>query len=106
MLKIKDNVDLKELEKFGFEIEQSYMYGEEEEDEKLPYLYARYEIKNHIMNYNVSQIILSPSLSCSEINRTLKMGCVLSKFEYESWRLFDDVLFDLIQAGLVEKVEE
>ena len=112
MLKIKDNVDLKELEKFGFKIEQSYMYDvkdeveDEVEDEKLPYLYARYEIKNHIMNYNVSQIILNPSLSCSEINRTLKMGCVLSKFEYESWRLFDAVLFDLIQAGLVEKVEE
>ena len=59
MLKIKDNVDLKELEKFGFKKESWF-------DNQIVY--------------------------------------VKSYEQYNTY--FDVTLYDLIQAGLVEKVEE
>lgn len=71
MLKIKDNVDLKELEKFGFE------YG--------------------IDNHYIKDISYSVTCFVSIENRQIWFGCteVISSLE---------ILFDLIQAGLVEKV--
>lgn len=71
MLKIKDNVNLKELEKFG--------------------------IKQYGQHYNAITKFSIPYLSIlNECGR--KIVC------YADEDL--DVLFDLIQAGLVEKVEE
>lgn len=78
MLKIKDNVDLKELEKFGF-------------DEYIEcYEYIKYDASFYV--YKDTRII---------------------KFDCSDWGLDKDngaeiiqVLFDLIQAGLVEKVGE
>ena len=78
MLKIKDNVDLKELEKFGF-----YKCVE-------CYKYDKYDTSFYV--YKDTRII---------------------KFDCGDWGLEQDngaevirVLFDLIQAGLVEKVGE
>lgn len=71
MLKIKDNVDLKELEKFG--------------------------IKQYGQHYNAITKFSIPYLSILN-ERGRKIVC------YTNEDL--DVLFDLIQAGLVEKVEE
>jgi hypothetical protein len=83
MLKIKDNVDLKELEKFGFKFievkrydEFEYFYEAEQDDETL-----------------------TVDLKDKSIYTTCH-----SQFGYTE-TIFD-VLFDLIQAGLVEKVEE
>lgn len=79
MLKIKDNVDLKELENFGFEL---YDIGLNE-----PYeVYKKY-IKNYtsIDIYNDGKIYFD-----NDENITQKI-----KEEY---------IYDLIQAGLVEKV--
>lgn len=83
MLKIKDNIDLKELESFGFsytnEYEQIYLLKENKDSA-------------------VDDCIL-----VHERNITLRVdnNCV---------PLFEDydltVLYDLIQAGLVEKVKE
>lgn len=80
MLKIKDNVDLKVLEKYGFEYE-----------ERTKCYYGGYSNRElHLRVYE------------DDINREIKM--------YEPFRDVNDEenniekLFDLIQAGLVEKV--
>lgn len=71
MLKIKDNVDLKELEKFGF-------------------------VKNNkSYNYNWKGFVV---MFVHEDRRIYKYLDGYTDPDY-------DVLFDLIQAGLVEKVE-
>jgi hypothetical protein len=76
MLKIKDNVDLKELEKFGFV---------ENDDEYYYYFENEYYITYLCVDYK---------------------GMILTDFViYESViEPMVDLLFDLTQAGLVEKV--
>ena len=97
MLKIKDNVDLKELEKFGFyKMNESYMnpYGyelkvEEPEDES---------------NWSESGFGM---IEVDEFDVDLKKDRTLHLYtttDDEVW--WDiDVIYDLIKAGLVEKVE-
>lgn len=76
MLKIRDDVNLKELEKFGFEWQFESMY--------IPERYC-FEKEDKCIVFADSRIIAYISRSnCKELN----------------------VLFDLIQAGLVEKVVE
>ncbi len=74
MLKIKDNVDLKELEKFGFKLN----YDEE------------YEIR--IEKNNVFTIIVIKHDNTVYIQSN---SYVIKEL---------DLLFDLIKAGLIEKV--
>lgn len=81
MLKIKDNVDLKELEKFGFK--QRY---------KKCYEYIR-EIDG-ITAYRIYTTLNHTYLHI-EILRPIKIAKTLQ-----------NLLYDLIQANLVEKVEE
>ena len=73
MLKIKDNVDLKELEKFGFTYFENGTY-------KL------YEIDN-----------FNSWLGVEIENRILQIGVQ----DYNN--IEDDILYDLIKADLVEK---
>lgn len=68
MLRIKDNVDLKELEKFGF-----------------------VKRKNKYVLFKRLVVIISVDIETKEL-KTTNQKCALNK------------LFDLIQAGLVEKV--
>ena len=77
MLKIKDNVDLKELEKYGFIKTQPYAYTN----------YWQY----HFRVDSVSEITIDNS---REIRIEID----------ESTSLNSDILYDLIQAGMVEKV--
>ena len=76
MLKIKDSVDLKELEKFEFEYTN--------EDEQFL-----------VLNKNQDSILIH--------NREITLR-VNEANVYEDYDL--SPLYDLIQAGLVEKVEE
>lgn len=71
MLKIKDNVDLKELEKFGFKVDRYNLWYE-------------YHAKNNFKDSIVIKVE----------NKKIGYG--------KSY----DTLFDLIQAGLVEKMED
>lgn len=85
MLKIKDNVDLKELEKFGFEhIEQTCYIGD--------------------FSYYKKQIGGNITLGVAARGRII----LADTTDEGNWTyIFSDgfdVLFDLIQAGLVEKV--
>ena len=75
MLKIKDSVDLKELEKFGFEPRYNEITGK----------IVRY-IK--IDNRNVVQYVNN------DHNHTPYWEVILQS---------NDLLYDLIQAGLIEK---
>lgn len=76
MLKIKDDVDLKELEKFGFKWDEYYT-------------------EYYIFSKNKDE-----KVSVTEDRRIL-----IEDFSGFSIVEYLDVLFDLIQAGLVEKVE-
>ena len=82
MLKIKDDVDLKELEKFGFF-----------KDYLVDTLVYRKVIKKEIgMLRQECEIIIWKE------NRNIDV--------YTTKGLLDTVLYDLIIAGLVEKIEE
>ena len=81
MLKIKDDVDLKELEKFGFE----YI-------EWNDILRPSFQMENKIATMGIDR-------KNKEIGCTQYLECI----ELDNYQ---DLLYDLIQAGLVEKVEE
>lgn len=84
MLKIKDNVDLKVLEKYGFRHCQTSM-------EK--YFYTYY-LDNEF------------DLTIYEQDKILRLGyCPIDDTGSYADTNYLDKLYDLIQAGLVEKVE-
>ena len=89
MLKIKDNVDLKELEKFGF------MYIEDKRGPEGDFSYCETPIGgNVILGVSAHSRLLVADVTIEEDTRTYIFSNGL------------DVLFDLFQAGLVEKVKE
>ena len=85
MLKIKDNVDLKELEKFGFE--------------KVSPSWYVLTIRDNTEEEIGIGVSLFARPRCIEIGYSTKGNGGMSSLTYDL-----DVLFDLIQAGLVEKV--
>lgn len=78
MLKIKENVDLKELEKFGFKFNKTY---------------GEYQIFSPNKYEKINIIVDDRHILIEDFSG-------FSMVEYL------DVLFDLIKADLVEKVEE
>lgn len=93
MLKIKDNVDLKELEKFGFEYEnEEERVGSFEEDDYDEYFYEWYEWYNKDGKRNIKV-------------QSDKEIVLLNIQDYFNDEVLD-CIYDLIQAGLVEKVVE
>lgn len=89
MLKIKDNVDLKELEKFGFR-EPFSPFSYNYLSKGIDNFCARVSICKP-MQFKDREIFLDymPELDTEDLQEILE--------EYEN------ILFDLIQAGLVEK---
>lgn len=81
MLKIKDNVDLKELEKFGFNFDNYHNFYSKE-----------------VYMSDCRLVADADRVICYDNNSNADMT-------YHSYQLLDEV-FDLIQAGLVEKVGE
>jgi len=113
MLKIKDNVDLKELEKFGFKPEYDINTGE------LNQMY--YEIKVDIFVYRIMIIPHKKEIQdtyykpFSFFKRNKPKEIVFPKSYYELEikdfsaflsRKTTDILYELIKADFVEKVEE
>jgi hypothetical protein len=86
MLKIKDNVDLKELEKFDFEYRE-----EDDEDSKWHYWCPK-------INSGISIDVVN------ELNPELVRIIDDGHFGFDKTDL--DIIYDLIKADLVEKVEE
>ena len=82
MLKIKDNVDLKELKKYGFELDK--------------------ELSNDLETiYSVKQEYQKLCLYWEE-----KQLYLYEPFGSNVFFLKIDILYDLIKADLVEKVEK
>lgn len=81
MLKIKDNVDLKELEKYGFE-----------------------------KGFRFQPLNPLPIVAIVDTNRKLLIQYSTSGwYDNNYWYLYDknqDKVYDLIKAGLVEKVSD
>ena len=112
MLKIKDSVDLKELEKFGFKPKYS-----EENGQLIEYFFVNNKETSISMFLGIQ--IVKKNVGLKErklrIRKTFKRdyrGVPLVKkgkiwaidnFNYQYTDF--DILYDLIQAGLVEKVE-
>ena len=86
MLKIKDNVDLKELEKFGLEL---YDYEEN-----------GFKYQSYLLDDECTQIVVLDEIE------NIPKGHIYNPEEYaisyDAW----DKLYDLIKADLVEKVVE
>lgn len=78
MLKIKDNVDLKELEQFGFK---------DMIDEGVNYYIKQFEFEGEFRAYWIER-----DTRIIEIETNTRMTVVL-----------DENIYDLIQAGLIEK---
>lgn len=96
MLKIKDDVDLKELKKFGFKYSKS----------KIVNTYQKV-----ISYYPLGDDVCCCKyyLSISEENRHIYNSIygLTWQGKHDNYTIeFLDTLYDLIQAGLVEKVEE
>ena len=79
MLKIRDEVDLKELEKYGFVGEKTYQWLEK------------------IVEYDYNQKIYYYVLTTNKIIEISTYGGYDNKL--------DDTLYDLIKADLVEKID-
>ena len=103
MLKIKDDVDLKDLEKFGFKPKYDEDTGE----------ITRYVCKKDIYKFTNGMQEKTTELETIEIKRveTIKdYGDFFKQKEISYWEIrqleFDttDIIYDLIKADLVEKV--
>ena len=83
MLKIKDNLDLKELEKFGFKkaVEKSLLNT---------------EIKGYKCLLEEGAVFID--------NKFKNIDLICDDYGDVNYDDFADVIFELIQAGLIEKV--
>lgn len=96
MLKIKDNIDLKELEKFGFEEQMANVYYKLEKNDD-----SRFE----------SGIIINPYYG--DLGETREIVYYTNSTENDIQLETDDLdmtstidtLYDLIKADMVEKVD-
>lgn len=95
MLKIKDNVDLKELKKFGFKITYDINTGEIN--------YCRLENKLHLRNHYF-EVNVDIETRILEIRSYSNASFENSHCNIEE--IVEEILYDLTKADLVEKVEE
>lgn len=93
MLKIKDNVELKELEKFGFEENELIRSNGEK--------YFVLKKMTDACSYYVDIYFV-----VNLVNNHLRFDTSAYAIQDIDAEDFAEVLFDLIQAGLVEKVVE
>jgi hypothetical protein len=102
MLKIKDNVDLKELEKFGFEDSKT--------SQNVPYEYWGYGYEKDYHFNNTYFVFIASGrrgqdyyLLVNKETRKLVIYATTPDGDGTSGDL-ENVIYDLIQADLVEKV--
>lgn len=95
MLKIKDNVDLKKLEEYGFKKTIGDTYYNKKK-------YISDDDNEYFETYNI-ELIVNP-LGARFYEKNKIVGCFNASSD-EIDEMFDlDLLYDLIQDGLVEKV--
>ena len=107
MLKIKDNVDLKELKKFGFEKTENYSRTHKclfENGKEDYYTETTYRYDNGL---NTIEILEKRENSdWKHMNKEREIYVNSNDYDIGISKDTLDKLYDLIQAGLVEKVEE
>ena len=90
MLKIKDNIDLKELEKFGFELDECGLYYKKD---FIAECFDGEENHQILIYINKRNIVLE----------VMNNDYTYHSFDDELGRI-EDTLYDLIKADLVEKI--
>lgn len=95
MLKIKNNVDLKELKQYGFKITYDSETGE--------YNYCRVINKKHLVNHWFE---INVDIKTKELMIMSYSTASFSNSHSDIEIVIEDLLYDLIKADLVEKVEE
>lgn len=106
MLKIKDNVDLKELEKFGFKPHYEFKNNETGET----FITHYYQTRSYVNKYGHLNLFPMEKRKSCIIN--VHSRVIENHLKYSSLRIDDrdfidlDLLYDLIQAGLVVKVND
>lgn len=95
MLKIKDNVDLKELEKYGFVLEYDLLYTKEF---NVPYDMFDEDIDE---KHSINIYTKDRHIALDIINNCDTYHCYGDELGF-----IEDCLYELIKDGLVEKVEE
>lgn len=104
MLKIKDNVDLKELEKYGLKPIYKMTNERTGETKIIGYNSDKYCCKWGYLLFSIGDKPKHKKLSIT--NRTIH-NYELQPYWLEDDNFIDtDLLYDLIKDGLVEKVEE
>ena len=93
MFKIKDNVDLKELEKFGYSQKGLPMFND----------YFKNLDKNIFLCIN-TKTRFTPNSSISAYKGQAKSWLDLGGNVFEETEVLEEYIQDIIQAGLVEKV--
>lgn len=98
MLKIKDNVDLKELEKYGFEeVVYSYNYYPNKKSSTLKnFSHIR------IADKGITFVLVNSWWSCKSIEELEKDFIDIKK----SYDVFKIKIGELIKADLIEKVDD
>ncbi len=99
MLKIKDNVDLKELEKYGFKrTNWGYYYYPNNNNPQTRYFSSiNIEKENKIICFNLNNM----SIWCNDLDQ-LELDFQNIRNSYVA---FKEKMLDLIKYGVVEKVE-
>lgn len=100
MLKIEDSVDLKELEKFGFKHWSTIWKENKEMKDESEWCY---DLKFTDINKEVQVLLLqiddNTRIIQEYIDQRYEMYCIVKETRL-------NVLYDLIQAGLVDKIEK
>ena len=102
-LRIKDNVDLKELEKYGFELDEYNKYALLI---KIVIPCYCYSCENGNTNHNKEEKIKGLYVEKNRIINKVGYGGEYSYYKNRFDSKEYDVLYDLIKADLVEKVED
>ena len=97
MLKVKDNVDLKELEKFGF---HSFKVNRLQTNYYRVFSRSRHDGVSLILVNNLCRDLVFDKWYDND-TRIHKVP----KLHYKDKSMVEDCLFDLTMAGVVEKVE-
>ena len=111
MLKIKDEIDLKELEKFGFKkyVRSSPTWRSSWSKEKEKYIGETYTEIGYELDNGTNIVCVTEQWinnDWRQPNEEREIYVFESDYEMGVSKKMLETIYDLIQAGLVEKVED